>query len=282
MLNHSQITGVTVNLCSVGAAADSLREFEARCRKIAEQASSYGPVDEACLGSEFCIHKLMAIPKDILLEKIAFLKVLQLRVLIMLPVIPERNWNYFMEFASEISGCTDGFVCNDWGTLIFLRRNYPNKEIVAGRLFEKGLRECRMEYGDVDENLARWTEKIAPTDMESAYLHLFTAYGISQAETDTPMNGSLKLADRIGFRVHYPRIYLSHSAICEFALGQGSASLCGMPCARYGKCISTDRGFGIYKIENCICAKQERRLEELVEGTYRLVYSPLLEVCQLL
>ena len=92
------------------------------------------------IGSEFCWDKL-SIENN-------WDKIIQayhnrnISVFFVLPILSERYFSAFNNLVRKlVYNSIDGFVVNDYGALLWIRQEFPNHQIVIGRLLVKNSRD---------------------------------------------------------------------------------------------------------------------------------------------
>ncbi len=225
---------------------------------------------------------LRAIPSAELEKKIQYTASQGYCISFVLPVMHESGIERFSRIilTLESQNLLDEWIVNDIGTLLLLRNTLGvTRPISLGRMFDKGLREARTDVTS-DISIRRNFDDLQPESGESEeLLELIARYTITGLETDTFPDGILDLTHtNLSYHVHYPDIYISSAAYCEYeGIGRIDPytlhTACSMPCRNYGQRILTPLNSSLKKIGNAIFAEQTRPASACIRGNIRLVYS---------
>lgn len=254
---------------------------------ISEQISKYNqqtecPISRVYLGYEFCEKMfLMSDLKDLCL-KAAELCRHGYTVSFVLPVMHESSVFFIKQLITKLDHLKliDEWIVNDLGTLVLIREELNiHTDIVLGRLFDKTIREPRIDILQ-NQKVREHFDLLQPEDWSSEQLRfLQSRFGIKAAETDTFPDGVLCLENYgIPYHVHYPDIYISSAAYCEWTGSEDDdafllGSHCGMECLRYGQYIQNGDRNPLKKIGNVICYVQQKSVHDCVRGDIRIVFS---------
>ena len=272
------------NCCETSGTTDPYEDY---CHRLDTLSASMPPelqrpLQRIYLGFEFCENMFCMSSIPDLKKKIQHTAQCGYRISFVLPIMHQSCVKTFIDTIQSLESqdLLDEWIINDIGTLIIMRETLGiTRAISLGRMFDKGLRETRVDITE-DEFIRRNFEDLQPKGGESEeFLGLVHQYHITGIETDTFPDGILD-STRAGLRyhVHYPDIYLSSAAYCEYeGLGKERPfmlhSSCSMPCRLYGQRIKTTRGALLKKIGNVLYAEQTRPIEACVRGDIRMVYS---------
>jgi hypothetical protein len=283
------INELALNLCGLPSFIYSESDVEAYIKYLSRISATHcnNAPSRVYIGSEFCEN--MPLNYENMERVYTVCKNLGYSITLCLPPLRQSQ---FEKVTNEVQRLVcrittiDEISVNDCGTLLHLQnQNYKGVSIVAGRLFDKTIREARInpfQITEIEKNIEM---------IESFYLSdvlhspFFKSASVSRLETDTLPGGVLRLSQDLKFdySIFYPRIYLSRSNYCEFASFEDIASekfrlrsQCKFTCAEYIEQINEHTFLPIYKSLNCVFARQSKNIEECVVGNFRLVFTELL------
>lgn len=193
-----------------------------------------------------------------------------MKVNIVIPQLHQKNRTAVLLFLEWIfnSICVNSVQVNDIGGGMLIRKYFgENIQIYAGRLFDKTMRENRLDIMTI-EKISKNSELLRKTQFaDFEYRKLFEEFGICRAELDTLPDGELILPEgEISWDVIYPRIMLSLSANCLYQ------QCCDKGCAVYRKKFFS-RGRVFFIDENGVFCIKQSELQKSVRGKFRLIYS---------
>lgn len=279
-----RILELAYNCCENNGTVERYADFCDRLNTLSEVMPSdlQQPIQRIYLGYDFCENMFCSCSVPELEQKIWYAARRGYRVSVVLPIMHQSRVERFVEVIRplEAQDLLDEWIVNDIGTLLLMRETLGiSRPISLGRMFEKGLRETRVDVTE-DEVIRRCFEDLQPESGETEeLLALVQKYGITGMETDTFPDGILQLTHTgLSFHVHYPDIYLSSAAVCEYeGIGRDRPFTlhpsCSGACRAYGQRIKTARGTVLKKIGNAIFTEQTRPIDACVRGDIRLVYS---------
>lgn len=282
-----EIEELMINMCDFkGTVCEN--EFDARWKSVTKKAENIGnkKVDGVYLGFEFCPNMLSRCDITKVVDQIQRIHEEGLTVTWVIPPLYERHLERYKSFLQILlrDAAIDECVVNDFGTLHLLRKELQwKKTIIMGRLFDKSVREFRVDVKQYEE-IKRNEEAFQRPGFCSEKMQMFAQlYEVHQFETDTIPNSVLNLEEwtrKMKISVHYPRILLSRAAYCEFDgvnVEKEQKFLlrtsCGGVCDTYEKVIHGEPEREIYKAGLAIMGFQKQPLEESVRGRIRMVYS---------
>ncbi len=279
------ICELMLNMCDFAGTADR-SGFPDRLKALKQMGLKLTGKEAAgiYLGFEFCENMIFHCTREKLREKICEIDELGMRIVLMIPPLHERFSGIYEDFLADILSKTPVRECvvNDYGTLIMLRKSVAwDGKITFGRLFDKSVREMRMDVTAVSEISVHKNEFFCPGAMSEFARKAAGIFGIDAFETDTLPDGILctqAWTRDYDVHVHFPRILLSRPAYCEYENPAGDFFAkfrfgcgCGGQCRKYGKTIVRDKKRPIYKQGLSVFGIQEKTPEESICGDIRLV-----------
>lgn len=186
----------------------------------------------------------------------------------------QRFYNDFTATLKQLKNSVSlsAIQVNDIGTAHIAESIFGNEmPLIAGRLFEKTIRECRFSISQLDniEKNKEAIEKIHYSD--PYYFEMLKSLHFRRAECDTIPDGMIRLPEsEIGWDVIYPKIMMSKSARCFFDHN------CENGCRVYRKHYKSIKGNELYFQENGVFMNNRMALSATVYGKFRLVYSEIL------
>lgn len=239
-------------------------------------------VSRVYLGFEFCEKMFLDSDSKESVRLAQRLKELGYRISFVFPIMHEKNVSLSKKYIEKLEGTHlfDEWIVNDLGTLIMFRREINTEsDVVLGRLFDKVMREPRIDLFE-NRQIRTHFDLLQPRDWSSSYNQYFVSeFGVKAAETDTLPDGVLNLeACTFPYHVHYPDIYISSAAYCEWTGLEpaGAFSLhgaCSKKCQDYFQLIPNGNRQPLKKVGNVIYAVQQKSFDECVQGSCRLVIS---------
>lgn len=273
------------NACERNGTLESCKLFEHRLellkkRNVFNRNEQYQWI---YLGFEFCENMMQICEITQVKEKIAMAEAKGYQVAFVLPPMHQKSVPVFKEWIRHLvaQNLVSEWVVNDLGTFSLLEEAKARGSFVLGRLFEKAIREARQNILEIPE-VERHFEILQPgSNIESICDLLGKRYHICGAEVDTFPNGILHLPENeIGYRVHYPDIFLSCSSYCEYANMDHEEkerfllhSSCYAECCLYEQKLIAPNERTLYKVGNVMLCRQENEPEACIEGNCRIVYS---------
>lgn len=275
------IQEVELNLCDHNGSinkedfSDMLDACHQNAFKAAGKAAAY-----VRLGFEFCENGLSYIKSEALEAKVELAEKKRMKTVFVLPPLHERSLDAYGHWIKHtlFQLPVREYVVNDMGTLYLLRKELGWQGAVTfGRLFDKSMREFRMDLSELMDLDKHASTLFQPDMLNNYYQKLAKKWNIQAFETDTLPDGILHVEDWTNLyqiHVHYPRIYLSRAAYCEYGRNDFCfTSGCGGACAEYGKRIGQNENRMIYKEGLSVFGIQQKPVTEAVTGKIRLIYS---------
>jgi hypothetical protein len=166
--------------------------------------------DRIYIGNEFCIHRLPSAEKFKKLEK------KDLKITLLTPPITnngfqkcERLFDYLANYSeTEV-------VINDWGLLLFIKKNYPKFKLSAGRLLNKGFKDPRFFKSEQNEFLS------SSTFDNTNFREKMIEFGISRIEQDLFPYKNFKDfgdVDDLPVSFYFPFGYITTGRVCLSAM----------------------------------------------------------------
>lgn len=196
-----------------------------------------------------------------------------LNIVFALSPMHQRFCNDYIAILEQIKHSVSLFAIqvNDIGTACIVENIFGNEmPLIAGRLFEKTIRECRFSISQLDniEKNKKAIEKIHYSD--PYYFEMLKSLHFRRAECDTIPDGTIRLPEsEIGWDVIYPKIMMSKSARCFFD------NNCEKGCRIYRKHYKGINGNELYFQENGVFMNNCMALSDAVFGKFRLIYSEI-------
>ena len=231
---------ISINLCdyrgTYASAEAMLRQYET-FRSTLDVLCPQCEFDEVWMGSEFCENLFLCIPEEQYQKKIDYFTSLGLRVQIAVPELHETNFERAVSLLQQMQN-TDGFVVNDIGTAVTVHRIFPQKKLILGRSFDKSVREIRCVPSEICSKYEREAADLHKELPDPVHTSFFRSIGATGITTDSvPYYRSEYNASELQIYFQYPRMVLSHAAICEFSMTAGNNPLrgCEFGCFSYEK-----------------------------------------------
>lgn len=247
--------------------------------------SGFPEPERVYIGAEFCDKILYHIRNTNFFDHLLSISQYAEHVSFVVPPVRESSTKYLKEILTIIEKYPfiDELIFNDFGTMRYLHQRYPQYDLVAGRLIDKGMREMRFDVCASSEIVKDNSRLMEHTNLDSLfYDQLFSKYNVCRIELDT-LNGrqlQLNTFGRMKYTVHYPRIFLSRSDYCEFSgIGKKLSEKfkvqgrCTHMCAEVYEKLCAPSENEIYKCGNAVFSTQKEKLSDSVNGLFRFVYS---------
>ena len=243
------------------------------------------------IGNEFCLHRIPVLNQ--LKEFCRFARDRKLKITLLTPVMTDKGLEktapLFDYLAKDCSKAE--VVVNDWGLLLFLKKNYPKFVLGAGRLLNKGFKDPRLKKQDnvftSQNNFLRDS-----TFQNHGFQEKIIKLGISCLEQDLlPYSDSTQLTElknnpNLKYSFYFPFGYITTGRTCLTATLNQSANQrfippakCSGPCnERSFQLESKDFSFRIFQNGNTLFYLYKLSvLNSLIENAkykkIRLVYQ---------
>lgn len=237
----------------------------------------YAVAGEVWLGSEVCENLFLMYSAKQYQERIDCFFNMGIRVLLAIPELHETHFYKVMSVVNQLRNI-EGFIVNDIGTAMAVRREYPDSQLVLGRSFDKTIREIRISPGQICDKYNVEQTAIHKKALDEIHLKLYKDLGVSAIITDSvPFLKTELVANEMQIYLEYPRVMLSQAAICEFSGTKGNNPLhgCRFGCFQYSKRYSLS-GNNLIKQGKIIYHKEERMIYQCVDcisGDIHLAYT---------
>ncbi len=159
------------------------------------------------IGNEFCIHRLP------LTDELKKIKKENIKITLLTPPLTDKDFKKCARLLDYLAGfAKTEIVINDWGFLIFIKKNYPEFKVSAGRLLNKGFKDPRFLKNKKDEFLA------LSTFDNTIFRQKMIKLGISRLEQDLlPYKNSVKSClkdDSLEKSFYFPFGYITTGRMC--------------------------------------------------------------------
>lgn len=227
-----------LNLCDYGMAADK--------KQIAEWIVKHN-IKRIYMGSYFCDNYLLAFNKYEEIIQIA--KENCIYVTLVIPIVGQTVYKNVLDWLDNMvckNNIIDEIVCNDVGMIQTIKKKYPDKVVIRGRLLDKHCRE------DIDS-------KVSCHETDTMY----------EIDTDYALLLIKKYSDLINEKIHfhYPYFCITSGRICLFASISrpgGEKFRVASPCKT--QCIGRKM---LYKING------EKKFWRIGKAIYQRISEPL-------
>lgn len=230
-----------LNLC------DQLERLE----QLIDRREMYEGVTRIYIGSSFCALYALKMEKKKLEDAFRLCREREWKVTLEIGLVTEKYFEAMNDKVIDIieqgKGCLDELAVNDYGTLMWARKN-TSLHLFLGRLFFKDYRDPR--YPDSIDRIYQ------PHMFHSYFPKIVAEFGIDGVEMD-PVAKELDLSKAmkgLTYAVHTPYCYITTGQICEYASISKQVerkfrpnSSCSMECIKYHSQYQLEDGQNWYR-----------------------------------
>ncbi len=283
------IEEISVNLCNLKFDISELYRILDNYNQKLKEAYNRKP-NRVYIGFEYCDKMVHFFSMRELIAIFNTIENLDMKVTYVIPPVREENFKKHMDILDELISRTNlnEISVNDYGMLNYLHTKRTNNlDIILGRLFDKGIRETRLNIFE-SEAVKKNSAEISKTNLfDEPYLKLFESFNINRIELDTFPDGvqDVSKAGKLNVSIHYPKVFISRGSYCEAgSIGQKPenkfklSNMCGFECSKiYKKIILEHNCRELIKLGNAILFHQPEPIGDIVNGKFRLVFSPVFQ-----